>query len=220
MKVKELFEKRRSDLEYKNKVMKNVIERVTAELEGNESGVFTRAAKRYKQMDRLLAAIQEKRNELNEDIKSEVLSYFDGAADEIYTRVIDTVSLTATVSKKQADTPASKESTVDYAAVVKKLLELVPDIEEQAKKLVEEFTTVVDIPAKPGKSPSLSVKFKDEDEKKARMKSKADALIDEGVGDVVKSLLSKLKSFLTNFKSWGKDFDKKLNEIRVMIKYY
>ena len=81
----DLFEAkaRRKDLEYKDKVMKGVIERVTVELEGKESALFTRAAKRYKQMDRLLGAIQEKRNELNGQVKDKVLEYFDDAADII-----------------------------------------------------------------------------------------------------------------------------------------
>ena len=200
MKLQELFEARRKDLEYKNKVMKNVIERVTVELAGSESAVFTRAAKRYKQMDRLLESIQNKRNELNNQVKDKVLEYFDEGADEIYTRVIETVSMTATMSKKQADQEARTDKTVDYEGLVKKLLALVPEIEGKVKELTEEFTISTDVPFKPGKSPSLSVKIKDD--------------VKEGVGDVWQSIKAKVMTFLKGLKVWGKDYDAKLAAIK------
>jgi len=215
----DLFEakSRRTDLEYKDKVMKGVIERVTVELEGKESAIFTRAAKRYKQMDRLLDAIQEKRNELNGQIKDKVLEYFDDAADIIYTRVIDTVSMTATVSKTTPATPSSKEEVVDYEKVMKKLMELVPEIEGKAKELIKEFTAIKSVAAKP-EITKLSVKFKDEDDKKKALKGKLDGMLDEGLSDVWMAIKAKAKAIFDSFKTWGKDYDAKLAEIKSMMK--
>jgi len=211
----DLFEARRKDLVYKDKVMKGVIERVTVELEGSESSVFSRAAKRYKQMDRLLDAIQEKRNELNGQVKDKVLEYFDDAADVIYTRVIDTVSMTATVSKTTPATPAGKDEVVDYEKVVKELMKLVPEIESKANELIKEFTSIKVIAAKP-EITKLAVKFKDEDDKQKKLKGKLDDMLDEGLSDVWMAIKRQAKAIFDSMASWGKEYDKKLADIKKM----
>lgn len=193
MKVNELFEARDPKLTYTNKAVKGVVDRVIVKLEGIESGRMTKFVKQYKAMQTRLERVSAVKEELNKRIKDEVLELFD-AEDEIYTRVVETVSLTATVSKQQKD-----GSKVDYEAVVSKLLEMTPELTEQLDALVKEFTTAVK-----AKAPGLTVKL-------------PESKLDESAIDVLKALQKAFKAFLKNITSWGKSYDKKLASVQKLL---
>lgn len=146
-------------IEYKEKKVKGLLDRVTATLSGTRSGIYTRIANRYKRIDVLIDKLQEQRNRLNEQVKEHVVDLFD-AEDECLTRVVETVSLTVTLSKR---TPAgSKEiSDFDTEGFLEELYSTFPDLEKQLNYLKDKYTTLETVEI-PEKSPALRVKLNED----------------------------------------------------------
>lgn len=145
-----LFEARQEgpDVSYTVKSVKGKVTAVTAKLEKNKSGVMTKLAARYKEVDEQLKKLAEERDGMNAKIKEELLEYFD-AEDAVLTRIVETVSLTAQLAKQAQDS-----TKVDDTEVIAKLLEsATPELAEQIAKLREQCTSIVK-----AKSPSLTVK--------------------------------------------------------------
>lgn len=192
--VRELFEARNPKLTYTEKHVKKVLDRVTVELAGSESGVMSRLTTRYSRLDKAAKLMQEKRNQLNEDMKQVVESLFD-AEDEVLTRVVDTVSYTITLSKaEKAESKAPKKS-VDYAAIVKELSEMIPELQAKIEEITEKYTEIVQPKDTPVK---LIVKSK----------------LDEGLTAFARGLVKSFKEMLKSIKSWGKGYDKRLNSLK------
>lgn len=195
--VRELFEARNPKLTYTEKHVKKVLDRVTVELTGSESGVMSRLTTRYSRLDKAAKLMQEKRNQLNEDMKQVVESLFD-AEDEVLTRVVDTVSYTITLSKaEKAESKAPKKS-VDYAAIVKELSEMIPELQAKIEEITEKYTEIVQPKDTPVK---LIVKSK----------------LDEGLTAFARGLVKSFKEMLKSIKSWGKGYDKRLNSLKAKI---
>lgn len=195
--VRELFEARNPKLTYTEKQVKKVLDRVTVELTGSESGVMSRLTTRYSRLDKAAKLMQEKRNQLNEDMKQVVESLFD-AEDEVLTRVVDTVSYTITLSKaEKAESKAPKKS-VDYAAIVKELGEMIPELQAKIEEITEKYTEIVQPKDTPVK---LIVKSK----------------LDEGLTAFARGLVKSFKEMLRSIKSWGKGYDKRLNSLKAKI---
>lgn len=195
--VRELFEARNPKLTYTEKQVKKVLDRVTVELTGSESGVMSRLTTRYSRLDKAAKLMQEKRNQLNEDMKQVVESLFD-AEDEVLTRVVDTVSYTITLSKaEKAESKAPKKS-VDYAAIVKELSEMIPELQAKIEEITEKYTEIVQPKDTPIK---LIVKSK----------------LDEGLTAFARGLVKSFKEVLKSIKSWGKGYDKRLNSLKAKI---
>jgi len=188
--------KRRADLTYTEKRVKNELDRVTVELSGSESGVLTKLSGRYDRLDKAIKLMGEKKNELNADIKSRVEELFS-AEDVVLTRVIETVSFTMTVSKRLKK--ADDKKVVDYEAIATELAKLIPE-ELQAK--VEEITLAYTklIPQEV-KSPGLSVKAK----------------VNEGLfTDLKAGVVSMVKRVIKSITSWAIKYDKKLLALKKM----
>jgi len=188
--------KRRADLTYTEKRVKNELDRVTIELSGSESGVLTKLSGRYDRLDKAIKLMGEKKNELNADIKSRVEELFS-AEDVVLTRVIETVSFTMTVSKRLKK--ADDKKVVDYEAIATELAKLIPE-ELQAK--VEEITLAYTklIPQEV-KSPGLSVKAK----------------VNEGLlTDLKAGVVSMVKRAIKSITSWAIKYDKKLLALKKM----
>ena len=107
-----LTEARRGDLPYTEKKSKGAIDKVIVTLEGNESGKFTKLAKKFKELREATDELSKATDELNKDIKEQAIEFFD-AADEIHTRIVETVSMTILIGKRQPDSieKTSKVST-------------------------------------------------------------------------------------------------------------
>lgn len=178
-----LNEARDETKKYTEKKVKGEIDRVTLELKGNDSGKFTKLIKEYSKLKATISELEVRQKELNTKIKAETEELFD-AEDVVYTRVIDTVSATMNLSKKTVVT----STKVDYQAVIDSISELVPELSEQIKLLIEANTKV----SSTEKSPALRVDLK------------------EGFFDWIKGLYNKIKS-------WGKSYDKKLDSINDAI---
>ena len=195
--VRELFEARNPKLTYTEKHVKKVLDRVTVELAGSESGVMSRLTTRYSRLDKAAKLMQEKRNQLNEDMKQVVESLFD-AEDEVLTRVVDTVSYTITLSKaEKAESKAPKKS-VDYAAIVKELGEMIPELQAKIEEITEKYTEIIQPKDTPVK---LIVKSK----------------LDEGLTAFARGLVKSFREMLKSIKSWGKGYDKRLNSLKAKI---
>ena len=111
-------------------------------------------ANRYKKIDKIIDMLTEQRNTLNEQVKERLGELFN-AEDEVLTRVVETVSLTATLSKR---TPASTIEVEDFDAqgFIEEIYNTMPDLVEQLDEIKKRYTTLNTI-EKPEKSPALRV---------------------------------------------------------------
>jgi hypothetical protein len=183
MEIVILAEARDPELKYTEKKVKDKIDRVIVALEGNQSGKFTKLAKRYKILQRAFAVLTEKQSQLNAQIKDQALEFFN-AEDEVLTRVVETISLTITISKKTVTTTTK----VDYDAILAQLVEMVPELKDKVDELIAAHTEI----KKTEKSPSLRTELK------------------EGVVEWVRQVKQIAKNIFKSMKLWGKSYDKKL----------
>jgi hypothetical protein len=194
--LKQLLEdeerKRRDDLTYIEKQVKGQIDRVIVELKGNESGAMTRLAARYDRLDKAIKKMGEKKNELNEKLKGEVEELF-AAEDIVLTRVVETVSFTMTVSKKQKQ---ADKTTIDFEKIAEELAKLIPEeLEEQVNEIYKAFTKIT---PQPDKSPALRVNAK----------------IEEGVVEIASKFLTFVKLVMKKVLTWSKKYDQKLDALK------
>lgn len=189
-----LSEARRANLNYSFKEVKGKLDKITLKLEGNESGKFTKIAKRYKEIDTAVKALEVERNEINEDIKEKFSDYFDEATDTVVTRIIETVSLTMQLSKRTA--PEMGKDKVDYEKALLILGDMLPELKEKIDEVKKLCTTAgtMSVP----KSPALSVK------------------INEGLSDKIFTFMRRVMAVLNKFKTWGKSFDRKLEKLKAL----
>lgn len=189
-----LFESRDESIDYQEKLVKGQIDRVTAVLAGRDSEKWTKLSKRYKEVDNQLKILSAERDEMNVRVKNEFSTLFD-AEDEVLTRVISTVSLTATLAKS---TPASEKEEINHAAILDELLQMVPELAAQIKDLTTKHTAIKKVAAKSG---ALTVK------------------LDEASGN---SAWDKIKGFFSDYlkkvKLWGVKYDSKLAALKGKIR--
>jgi len=188
-------EARRDGVSYKEKKVKDVLDRVTAELQGNESAAFTKLAKRYERLEVSLEKMKKAKEEMNAKIKDQVQDYFN-AEDVVLTRVIETAQFTLTLAKEAV----GKEKTkVDYEGIAAALADLIPsELQEKVEEIRKQFTKI-----EPPSAPvsKLSVKK-----------------IEEGVGDWLTSLIRAARVFLVQAKEWAASYDKKLSSLKDKLK--
>lgn len=193
-----LTEARRSDLPYTEKKTKNLVDKVIVNLSGNESGKFTKLSKQYKVLKDEIDKLSEKMVVLNAEIKEEAVDLFD-ATDEVYTRIVETASMTILIGKRQPDS-IDKTVKIDYEKAIKEISLLVPGLTEQVQSIIK-ANTQIEEKLKVAKSPQLRVDIKEEFSISAIIK-------------FVKSIGSKLRQSIRN---WAKGYDKKLKEISQLI---
>lgn len=190
-----LLEDRRADLNYKEKLVKGQIDRVTVELEAHESSVMTKLASRYFSIDKTIKKLMEVKDKMNAGVKEKAEALFN-AEDIVLTRVVETVSFGLTLSK-QMQVAESTVERVNYEKIAKELMALISeDLKPQVDAIIKEATTKTVIPAST-KSPGLRITPKNEG----------------FVGDAV----NKFKELVLRFKNWAKNYDKKLNQLKRML---
>ena len=188
---------RRDDLTYIEKEVKNKLDRVIVELTGVESGVFTKLASKFDRLDKAIKLMGEKRTELNYQIKEKVEDLF-AVEDVILTRVIETVTFTMTVSKKQKQ---DDKVNIDYKSIYEELIKIIPD--DLISKIEEITKTYTTIKKQEDKSPMLTVKSK---------------VIESLIGDLGTNIAFLIKSVIKSITSWAKIYDRKLNILKKQIK--
>ena len=178
------------EVKYTEVKVKGEIARVVAELSGNRSGAFTRLGNRYKKLSDAIDKLSEQRNKLNDQIKDQVEELFN-ATDVVYTRVVETVSITATLSKA---TKAEPKSVVNYEKIAEALAELIPtELQSKVDEITRMYTTIKEGSAK---APALRV------------------TVNEGVFE---TLISKLKGWFGSVIKWASSYDKKLKSIKEQL---
>lgn len=187
-------EARQTDLEYKEKKVKDVLDRVTVTLGGHYSGLVTKIVKEYIALEDAIEELNKKRNELNVQMKEEGEFLFN-AEDEVLTRVIDTVSATLTISKKIVD----KKESFDVEKAFQDLTALVPELKDKVDEIIKANTSV----SETLKSPRLTVKRK----------------VEEDVSDDrVDQLVSNFENKVTNYvRNWSESYGQKLQAILAQV---
>jgi hypothetical protein len=115
--------------------------KITAYISGRTSEWFTKLAKKFKQIDDLNKQMNELRNEANQEAKDALGDLFN-AEDEIYTRYVDTVSLSITMSKAiEAKTTTTETLFIDdFLADLMKLVDT--DLLPAVTALVTQHTKI------------------------------------------------------------------------------
>lgn len=195
MKLDSIVEARDPNLEYTEKEVKKVVDRVTTSLRSHQSGVMTKLAKRYDELETSLKELQSERNKLNADMKVVAEDLFD-ASDVVYTRVIETCSFVLTLSKQ---TQATTKLSVDHEAIVNELIKLIPEeLQSKIDEIKEAFTKTEDVKAK---SPSLSVK-------------KANESVNEDLSAAFKKVKAAIAKMVSSLTSWAYNYDQKLEKLK------
>lgn len=184
---------RRAEFKYIEKKVKDRLDKVTLVLSGSHSSAATRLARRYDRLDKTAKLLKEKRDELNAKVKGLGDSLFD-AEDELITRVIDTVSYTITLSAAEKAEYKQPTKKIDFEAAYKALSELVPELQQKAEEILNQYTALVP----PTDTPT-----------RLRVKSKTE--VTEGLLTTIKTAVS---GFISKIKSWGKSYGKKLDDIK------
>lgn len=185
---------RKKNLKYTEMEIKGKIERITVKLEGKQSEKFTKVAKRYKQLQRLVNTLKEKQDSLNADIRENLLEYFD-EKDKVYTRMVETISLTAALSKEVAS-----GENVDHEKIVNDLvagiIKLQPKLEQQVTELLAVVTKAATTPKKAAAA-KLTVK------------------VEEGkIADVWNAVKGYIASALSKLRNMGKEYDAELAALK------
>lgn len=115
--------------------------KVTATVTHDLSGVYTRLAKKFKEIDELNKQMQAIRDEANDIAKGKIEDLFS-ANDALLTRYIDTKSLVITMSKDQEE-QRSEVETFDKEGFVAGLFELLSeDMQPEIEKLLKLNTKI------------------------------------------------------------------------------
>lgn len=191
-----LAEARDPKKKYTEKKVKNEIQKVIVNLDSHESAAMTKLAQRYHRLDLAVKRMEEKKKELNKQVKEKVEPLFD-ATDVVYTRIVETCSFTLQLAKAAKDTTKTE---YDYEAIIDDLAELLgKDLEEKVKEIIAKHTKIIDVPAK---SPAL------------RMEPKAKEPIKEGFADSWDKLTVMAGTFLKTITRWALGYDKKLAKLQ------
>ena len=180
--------------DYEEKLAKGEIDRVIKTIEGNQSGAFTKMAQEYRDLDNLMEAYTKARDSWNDTMKGHIEESFD-PADKAYTRVIETVSMTITMSK---EVETKDKDITDWEQVAQGLLEAVPELKDHFEKLTGAFTKTI-----AGKTRIGSLgkpKFKEP--------------VKESILDFAKSFFGKVMDYVGQ---WASHYDKKLAKIKALM---
>lgn len=201
-----LTESRRSDLPYTEKKTKGAIDKVVVNLQGHESGKFTKLAARFKELRLKTDELSAATDALNKDIKEEAIALFD-ATDEVYTRIVETVSLTILIGKRQPD-KMEKETKINYEQIIKDITALVPELSSKIDDIITANTEVTE-KLKVAKAPQLRVDMK-VDESQA---------LDEAFSfaPFIKVAVAIGRKLLSGIKPWSREYSKKVASIKTRI---
>lgn len=128
-------ESRDPELQYDEKKVRDVVEKVTVTLKGSKSAAASKLASRYRKLHKQLEILDHEKKELNKMQKDMFDSLFD-ATDEIYTRVIDTVSMVMTLSKRGE----RQDIQFDREAFLDEIASTLPDLSETVQLVLDKHT--------------------------------------------------------------------------------
>ena len=196
MKVSELFEARIKGALYTTKEVKGKIEKVIAELKGQNSSSWTKISKQYVDLDNEIKKLQDSREKLNLELKDRATDVFD-LEDEILTRVVETAQLTITLSKKakkEAHPEVNAEAVIDALAKA----DLPKDLRKMVDACIKANTKMVAASETPER---LTVKVNK---------------VEEAFS--MSGLIMHMKEFMSQIKHWLLAFDHKYTKIDEMVR--
>lgn len=196
MHVFDLLEERDPRGTYTLKEVKGKLDRVTTEIKGNKGAAWEKIAVQYHELDLSIKKLQSQRDDLNAEIKSKAKSLFD-VEDETLTRVVETVNMTLTLSKKVHSPSVPK---VDGDAVVRALAEA--DLPKELRKMVNAIIKANTKMTEPKTSPERLTVDKKE--------------VNEAVS--LKGIAEFFSKIVSTIKSWFKVFDGKFNAVNRQVK--
>jgi hypothetical protein len=184
------------EVSYSAEEKKGEITKVIANLNGYQSGKYTKMGRNLKRIERISARIDQIKQEVKQDTRESIAELFH-AEDAARTRVIETVGFIFTLTKD----PKPAE-TVKYAQVLKELEEhLTPELLVVLEGIKAKYTTIVE------KEPAL-IKAKDK-----RDVQEEGISLSEGIWDQLKAFVSK---FSQKIMSWASSYDTKLDRLKAM----
>lgn len=194
--ISNLSEARREEITYTEKQVKGVIDRVTIELTSQNASAFSRISDQYYKITKTIDELTVIQKSLRGKIKSKINDLFD-ATDIIYTRIVETAKLTATMSKQTN----SSSTYFDKDGYVAELESMIPELDKKLKQLKDKYTIVKTIQ----KSPGLRIKLKDSIEEDFNLNI----------------FFDKLKIFTASIKkqvwNWANGYDQKLENLRSLL---
>jgi len=146
----QLNEARLPNVEYVEKKVKGVIDKVIAKMESYMGGSWTRLNTRYMKLERQLKEMQVARDKLNVAITDKIQQDTFDPADELLTRVVETNDAVFTLAKATMKTRAPK---VDKDAIIEKMPEelkerldfltddMIPELSKAIQLITEKYTT-------------------------------------------------------------------------------
>lgn len=194
--LQSINEARDPNVTYSTKEVKGKLDRVIADLAGKQSGEWTRISNQYIELDDSIKQLTLKRDELNTKLKEKATELFE-AEDEVLTRVVETIQLTLTLSKKSVKPSVE---VVDAEAVVKALSSA--NLPEKLKLMVDELIAANTTMSKEKVTPEkLSIKRVDE----------------ASIVGTIKGIIRTIRKSISFVKSMLGGFDKDLLKIKKQI---
>lgn len=169
--------------------------KVTANMASYSSQVMTKLSQKVAEAKQLAAQLAQLEEEIKAEARGHIADVF-GPADELRTRVIETVSFEAKLAVAAKNVPTTKYEKV-VAEVEKVLIEKkLPELLKMLTDAKAKYTTYSD------KAGALSVKAK------------------ESV-DLSEGVMDKLVGFFAKFKQavmkWGQSYDAELRKLNIML---
>lgn len=175
----------RPDISYDVEQKKGQVSKIIANLQSHSSGAFTKVVEKLLSIERLENEIEALKEEVKQEGVREKISALFGAEYQYVTRTVKLVSLIELTMSKD---PVAA-TTVKWADVYQELYEELPDeLKSVGDDIVKKFSTKQD-----PKPPSLKIN-------KPEMPT-------EEIGG------SEWSSFENKVKSWGNNFNDKLNHV-------
>ena len=144
------------------KTARGEFDRITATVTGKASGAFTKLAKKFREIDDLNKELTELRNKTNDEVKQQIEGFFE-AGDAIYTRVIETRSLTIRMAK-DVQAATKEERKFDFEGFLSDMRTLLESVDQSLipamEQLVKAHTQVIE-KTTPHKKGAVAVNLKD-----------------------------------------------------------
>jgi len=207
----EAREKDNPNINYTEKIAKNEIVKVIAELEKSESGVFTKLARRFWRLNEAIKRMEAKAAELEPEIREKCEGLFD-AGDLVRTRVVATAKFVITLNKKvEQKTP---DPVIDYKSIVAELTLLIPaELEEKVKEITVKYTQAKK-EQQPARKVGMKVKPKDPNSEEID-EALAEGVITDILGRGAKAFKKMVDAFLKSITKWAVKFDDRLNALKI-----
>ena len=206
-------------------------DKIIAQVSGQKAGAFTALAKSWKELDKKVTLLEDKKRELNElknqisaetdlqkeKIREKVIGIFDDS-ESAMTLTVECLNSTFTVSKITDENIPKKTSSAgdiistDYKKVIELLLEQNEDLKSTLDVLIKQCSVLaVEDIWKPGDKRRTSVKPSDDI-------MKSEGKLNEGVWDNIVNFVTRLKSKVKQYFTRLESRQQKINQQLMLLK--